>query len=320
MGRSLVAARVDANAAPTKKQKTVVALGVPANQDVGATAAASSAMMPTLVPFFSSNKSKLAQRVKTVVQLEIVDLQADPKKKKQPRIEHVVLSGASDMKKVHQLVAYLIGETNVYEYHSQRGKSAQGCRFELSIPHHKPCWIAPPVEGKKAAKSGADAVVDKSLKLVQVFQGLNCSANGGIVYDSDLARTIATTPHALIFVSPTKGRFAIHVKAIAPKQVDFFKAALLPRIVAYDDKNKSGFGFSYSQAKRMMAGDRQDSKVTMLGVPSTASRDQVQLDRWKKPLCEPDGSQVCVHSVLGFSLWKKAEMVRSAGPPDAARI
>ena len=158
-------------------------------------------------------------------------------------------------------------------------------------------------------------VADNSVKIVQVFQGLNCSPKGGITYDSELARTVATTSNALIFVTPSGGRFSVQVKAIAPKKTEISKALPLPRVVTYRNQTKTGMGLSLAQVKKTLQGGRQDNG-----------------GRLTEPICDEDGGNVnssaSHHSGLPASLaafldtepmWK-AENVRSAGPPDSATI
>ncbi|KAL3935611.1 MAG: hypothetical protein SGARI_002904, partial [Bacillariaceae sp.] len=125
----------------------------------------------SLTSYFSEISDKLSLRVKTVVQLKIVSLE------KPNKVEYAVVSGATDMKKLNHLVAYVTGCTADYHYHSQKGKSLPESRFELSVAGYKDCWITTQKESKKAASARADAVVDKSIKVVQVFQGLHCNPN-----------------------------------------------------------------------------------------------------------------------------------------------
>ena len=145
LGRSLSNSG-DANPNPAKKQKTVQVATV-AVAAAGPVANNRSTSGGTLTSYFSNIAAKLDKRVKTLVQLQITDLQ-DPKR----RVEHVVLSGATDMKKTHQLLAYLTGCSSTFEYHSQRGSYVKGCRFELSLPNYRTCWIAPPASAKQGIR------------------------------------------------------------------------------------------------------------------------------------------------------------------------
>ncbi|CAB9504641.1 expressed unknown protein [Seminavis robusta] len=306
LGRPLTMAAglADTNPAPTKKAKTFAA-AAPA-------AASQSTGTATLTTYFDGLQSKLNDRVKTLCQLKITNLSNTKK------VEHVVLSGASDMKKVHQLVAYLAGVNPNFQYHSQKGSYTKGCYFVLETPGYKPCWIAPPDVCKTAAKAGTDAVLDKSIKIVQVFQALNCGRNDAFLYDSDLARTIVTSSSALTFVTASGERYAIQPTVIAPTKCSRSKAIAMPRIVTYDEnQRKSAFGLTLTQAKAVMQGDRQDNQNFIVCVTTTAAEvKKYCFNFWKKPICEMDGSGIFASRFgLGKSEWD-VKHVQSAGPPD----
>ncbi|OEU23600.1 hypothetical protein FRACYDRAFT_233772 [Fragilariopsis cylindrus CCMP1102] len=129
-------------------------------------------------------KTKLTLRAKTHVQLEIIDITTTAtattatatknKKKKMKSAStststssscHVVISGAMDLKNLNQLIAYLTGHTQDYNYHSQKGKVVKGA-------------------------GGRHHVVDKDIKITQIFQGLITGPTSGIAYDSDIAKNI----------------------------------------------------------------------------------------------------------------------------------
>ena len=125
MGRPLVTKeKEDTNPAPKKKQMTLDFFRT------GSTASKSSTST-SLASYFTQIHSKLDLRVKTMVQIRVTNL------KEPQKVEHVVLSGASDMKKVHQLLAYLTGCAETFLYHPQKGSSVKGCRFELSLQGYK---------------------------------------------------------------------------------------------------------------------------------------------------------------------------------------
>jgi hypothetical protein len=313
MGRALV----DQNPAPAKKAKTVpaVAAGAAAAEAAAAAAPVSSGGTASLVSYFSAIHDKIDLRVKTNVQLKITNHQ-DPKKTKS---EYVVLSGAQDMKKVHHLVAYLTGCSPAFEYHSQRGTSTKGCRFELQVPGYKTCWIAEKASAKQAAAAGADAVVDKSVKIVQIFQALNINSGGGLVFDSDLAKTICRSTQALQFVTPTGQRFGIQVLAVCPSKADTGRSFPMPRVVVYKEgQRKTGFGvLPLQQTKRVVQGDRKNPKLILIGGVTAAEVNKICYNGWIKPLCDEHGGQVCSvdrgsYSLNGFT----TEAVLSAGPPS----
>ena len=203
-----------------------------------------------------------------------------------------------------------------------RSKTCYRNRFFLAnliilLFHNSTCWIAPPAAAKEAASANADFVADNSIKIVQVFQGLNCSPTGGISFDSDLARTVATTSQSLVFVTPSGGRFGVKVQAIAPKKTEHGKAQPLPRIVSYRNQTKTGFGLPFSQVKKVLQGGR--------GVGPNLTT----------PICDPDGGNVnssarnfATYNVpeslkrllSNHNIFWKPENVREAGPPDSATV
>ena len=313
-GRPLPSAAAAAANPVAKKAKTVQVASVAAV----ATSTNNKNLLP-LTTHFSAIHDKLSQRIKTLVQLAITDLQ-QPKK-----VEHVIVSGATDMKKMHHLLAYLTGSSPDFEYHSQKGKSTKGCYFEVTAgPNHKPCWLAEKAAAKKAAAVGADCVVDKSVKIVQVFQGLNCSANGGMVYAADDSLN-KTSLLQLVFVSPTKGRFAVQATAVVPTKAIRGKMCPLPRVVTYrSGANKSGLlGLPMLQTKRVLQGDRQNPSVIVFGGNSWTARNF--LNMWATPICDAQGGRVgafCYDNDAAASIffgggWDRAAVL-SAGPPDGA--
>ncbi|OEU07945.1 hypothetical protein FRACYDRAFT_250596 [Fragilariopsis cylindrus CCMP1102] len=167
-------------------------------------------------------KTKLTLRAKTHVQLEIIDITtttatatAAKKKKKMKSASastssscHVVISGAMDLKNLNQLIAYLTGHTQDYNYHSQKGKVLKGSFFLLNHPPHpndnnndnndddnnnNTLTIGEKSLAKSTVGAAGRHHVDKDIKITQIFQGLITGPTSGIVYDSDIAKNIQLT-------------------------------------------------------------------------------------------------------------------------------
>jgi hypothetical protein len=178
-------------------------------------------------------KTKLTLRAKTHVQLEIIDITTTAtcatatttaaatatknKKKKMKSAStststsscHVVISGAMDLKNLNQLIAYLTGHTQDYNYHSQKGKVLKGSFFLLTHPppndkndnndndnnnndnsNNNNLTIGEKSLAKTVGAGGRHHVVDKDIKITQIFQGLITGPTSGIVYDSNIAKNI----------------------------------------------------------------------------------------------------------------------------------
>lgn len=346
MGRSLEEDNTSANPRPAKKAKT----GAAATTTTTPVAKPASSGMKSLTNYFSSNtkkapapqaasgntscntvattptaspqpslihyfsdlpKDKLNLRVKTMIQLQITSLD-DPKKR-----DYVVVSGATDMKKLNHLVAYVTDCTSNYHYHSQKGTSLPGSYFELSMDGYKTCWIGGNKELKQAGRN--DAILDKSVKVVQIFQGLTCRADGTMMYDSELAKSIIANDQSLVFCIDHKQRFAVSVMAIAPVKCGkgSYKAPL-PKLVKFrDNQNKTGFGRSFKQCKKVMQGDRSDPKS--ICIYDLSPEDHFQ--HWALPICQLDKTKGfgSVYGEGDYPLYKDFSMadVATAGPPSS---
>lgn len=354
MGRSLEEDNTYANPRPAKKVKT----GAAVTTSTTLVAKPASSGMKSLTGYFSSNtktaaassasscntssntlattltaspqqslisylsdlpKDKLNLRVKTMVQLQITSLD-DPKK-----CDYVVVSGATDMKKLNHLVAYVTDCTSNYHYHSQRGTSLPGSYFELSVDGYKTSWIGGRKELKQAGRN--DAILDKSVKVVQIFQGLTCHTDGTMVYDSELAKSIIANDRSLVFCTNHNQQFAVSVMAIAPVKCGkgSFKPPL-PRLVKFrDNQIKTGFGRSFKQCKKVMQGNRSDPQSTYYGVSPGEPQSICIYDfppedlfqRWAFPICQLDKTKV-FGSLYGELCKDFSEAdVATAGPPSS---
>ena len=255
-------ARVDYSAAvsDTTATGTITTAGIDAA--VGTTTGAVGATMPRTfnLAYLGGIQDKLHLCIKTQLQLKISSL-ATPTK-----TTMVVVTGASDMKKINQVCAYVTGHTEAFEYRPNQGKILKGSRIEASTLGGGVLWLAEKTVCKQAEIAGVSHVVDKTLKIVQIFQGLNCYSssptNLGITFDLELAQIIATAPNSVVWVAPTGERYAIEVQVILSNKC--CSSLALPRIVTYDDEYKSqartGFKLPVHKSNRLMRGNRQVGK------------------------------------------------------------
>jgi len=267
----------------------------------------SAATAPILAKYISAIDDKLKSRVKTNLQLKISS-DAQPTKS-----VLVVVSGATNIKKLNQICAYLTGNDSTFQYHSQRGKCMKGSRVQLSYKGET-MWLADKPSAKKATAAGAAHAEDKNCKIVQLFQGLNKDVDGGIYYDSQQAKDFATAAGSVAWVSPDGERYNVTAQCIvANKCVN--SNELLPRVVTiegreeadgyrdtrdFDMSTKTGFNMNVARTNDYMLGDRErraDWLVIDRGGPGPS---QAQLDRRvaaiaSRALSDEDGASVnCV--------------------------
>ena len=229
---------------------------------------------------------KLQKRVRTTVQLKIVDMQ------KPSRSATVVVSGASHMKKISQLVAFLTKKTDEFHYHPRKGKSLKGSRIELTYGDKK-TWLAEKSAAKNAAEAGAALSVDGIIKIVQVFQGLTTGHNSGIVYDSNEAKAVASTKGAVVWVAPDQSRYEIMAQAILPNKCTYASGQPMPRVVSHDPeptmRAKTGFGRSIVKTNKQLQGNRKGPSVIIF--PGEELNPTVMAAECAMaPLCNSDGT------------------------------
>jgi len=112
---------------------------------------------------------------------------------------------------------------------------------------------------KRAAALGASHRVDKLVRVVQIFQGLNCGMDAGITFDSDLARSVATIPGSVVWVAPNGERYGIELQAVVSNKC--CRRFPLPRIVTYGVEHvpeaRTKFNLPLHKANRLMRGGRK---------------------------------------------------------------
>ena len=275
---------------------------------------------------------KLKQRVKTYVQCVLTSLQDNTNKTR------FVVSGATSMKKIGQLCAFLTGNASSFQYHSQKGTNVKGSKIILRNEDQQ-LFLA----GKAAAKKllqktkGAEFVEDKTVKIVQVFQGLCIGAQSGMQYDSELARNMNTVGKVVFQVpssssslssssSSSSLEFALTVEGVVPMKCSEGKDLPCPRLVstgAYDINEKTAYGRSLHRINGIMQGDRQGPGMYVGRGTSQAKINMMGQKHQSKQLCGPDGKIVyasLMHGdfdfgrTLALTYWN-AKNVATAGPP-----
>jgi len=263
---------------------------------------------------------RLQRRVKTAVQLQITD-GTDPT---HPSVA-VVVSGATSVKKLHQLVAYLTGHSPDFQTHSQRGKSVPGARVEVSVNSNgsQTLWLAAKGAAKQAAAQDSGFAVDQDVKVVQLFQGLTTGRHTGMVWDSPLARTVGTNPTAVAWVAPEDAnRYWITAQAIIPQKC-IGKGLPLPRVVIPEPDistilyERTAFGRLVAVANEYLRQGRQ-GPTYVVSASCTEERLAHFLDQdMARPLCDEEGKNCCADQWFGLDRIFTPENVRSAGAPPS---
>ena len=298
MGRRLDVATLDQSAPAPKKAKTIAQFFGAANRDNDSS---------DIVAHLNGLGDKLSLRTKTVIQLEIVD----SSKKKSCQ---VVCSGSISLKKVGQLVAFLTNHTSEYEYHIQRGKSLKGSYFELSLDGKNKILLGDNAVKKKAQAEGFGYVVDKPVKIVQIFQGLTVGANSGMIFDSNTSKTVS-----LVWISDKGDRYSLTPQGILPIKCLRNQILPMPRVVDEDYNNarkKTGFSKSIRLANTMLRGDRKAARDSIWFGVSPAQIRQFEQANLRRPVCHKDGS-VDVDGLFERVATFTDELIRTAGPPSS---
>lgn len=317
--------------APTaKKAKTLAPIAAAASPSSAGNSEAA------IVNYLNGIQDKLALRVKTRLQIKIAADDDDSSTTKSCR---VVLSGATCLKKLGQLIAYLTGHAADFHYHSQKGKSLKGSLFELRLNNNNngeeeavdgsPAaaaaaaaavgWLGEKALAKKAAAAGAAYVLDKNVKIVQIFQGLVLGPSSGVVYDSDAARSVATMPGSLVWVSSSADdknakRYNVTVEGIVANKCDSGGNQPLPRLVTGESNNNSTKVFgkkSISATNHYLQADRQGPSFIVFRGTSQAELGAMAASCAANPLCAENGTVVGDYADMYF----QPANVDSAGPP-----
>ena len=276
---------------PTKKAKKSVAATVSPDP--------SSASSPKIMKLLTAlDDSKLKMRAKTTLQINIAS-EEEPSKS-----VVTVLSGATHMKKLNQICAYLTANDGSFHYHSQKGKCLKGSKIELTYKGEK-MWLCDKPTGKKASSAGASFVEDKGIKIIQLFQGLNVNNDDGIFFDNEEAKDFALTEGAVAWVAPNGKRYTVSIHCIcATKSV--MSGELLPRVVSiegsgkkaggwkdYDMSAKTSFGMNIASTNNYMKGDREGRPMMFLGAPSEDEVEARAAINAARPISDENGANIC---------------------------
>jgi len=265
-------------------------------------------------------KEKLALRTKTHVQLQIVDEADDACQ--------VVVSGGMDLKNLGQLLAFLTGHSQDYNWHSQKGKSLKESAFSLVFPIEGGLTTTVTFADKKMStsmtKDGHKALSDKSVKIAQIFQGLTIGPETGIVYDSELASKFG------FIWTPTceRGgkRYEIQCKGIVSNKCILGKKQPLPRVVndyveVTDNAEMALNGKSLYKTNDILRGNRSiQSEIFVGGRPSKAFlRERANRDAAKPVVNWNDGATLEYGKEASYMDRKAFDMklVKSAGLPPS---
>jgi hypothetical protein len=246
----------------------------------------------------------LKRRVKTYLQLKVAQV-GHPS-----RCCTVVVSGATSMKKIAHLVAFCTGHAADFHYHSQKGANLKDAWLVVQTADGSSrTWLGGAALKRKAAGAGAGFALDKNVKIVQVFQGLNTTRTGGIVWDSELAESIVVH-----FVVGTH-RYAITVDCIYAQKCVMGKAYPLPRLVVHGGisttwQTATGFGQRIHSANDTMRGDRQVPPQIYFGHVSQAEINAQSRKFQAQPLIDADGASN-MHDPMGIVedyMWSSANV------------
>lgn len=188
--------------------------------------------------------AQLALRTKTHIQLKITAFESSQMGSSKSKECRVVVSGGMDLKNMGQLIAYLTGNTGEYNWHSQKGKAYKHSHFCMNFHSdtsskqvgvfiaEKAMWKSLPIK---------NPVLDKAVKIAQIFQGLTVTPRLGIGYDSTQAKSVE-----FVWTScgtKKKGdnqKYRIECEGIVPNRCVFGAKTTLPRVVnAIRGENKN---------------------------------------------------------------------------------
>lgn len=175
------------------------------------------------------DEDELTLRTKTHVQLQIID---DETKKSCC----VVVSGAMDLKKFGQLVAFLTGCSKEYHYQVPKGKSWKDSCFKFvtdfeGSTEKSTAYFADKSVCNALTKQGHGAFLNKSTKLVQIFQGLTDGPETGIVYDDPRRKGGNLKLWWTTMKAPKIKQWEIRCIGIVPNKRILGKHPFLPRVV-----------------------------------------------------------------------------------------
>ena len=190
---------------------------------------------------------------------------------------------------------------------------------------------------KNATKQGAEFLEDKTVKIVEVFQGLCTGVASGLQYDSNEARAMNSgsnvvfqVPCASMSSSSSSSSFEEYVltaEGIFPSKCMMSKDLPLPRIVSqdqYDPRALIGFSLNMHRANTLLQGDRQGPRLLFARGESQESVNTCHQKHRSKSMCDEKGKIKSLDRHLGLdpairlmleqAYWNETN-VASASPP-----
>jgi len=268
-------------------------LRVPSKSTVPKKTVTQSNSAPVVEYLNALGKGALALRSKTHVQLQIFS--TDTKESC-----HVVVSGGMDLKNLGQLLAFLTGHANEYNWHSQKGKSLKNSSFIVTLGEGEKLGLGDKKQVKDMPKTnGFEGLLDKSVKICQIYQGLTTGLETSIVYDSEKAKLAelywasgASGPNCV------SGLYKICCAGIVANKCVGGNKQPLPRAVnenvGMTGNNKMAFSgrFLY-KTNNVLRGDRNFAAERYLCSPSKSSSLKMANESAAKPIVNwDDGSAV----------------------------
>jgi len=221
-----------------------------------------------------------------------------------------VVSGATSMKKISQLCAFLTGKTSSYHHHSQKGKNMKGSKMILRRENGTTTelWLAGKAMLKKAtAANNVEFLEDKTVKVVEVFQGLCTDVDSGLKYDTNKAKNMNVGNNVVFQVSNASSssssasssatlveEYVLTAEGIFPNKCMMSKELPLPRIVTqehypYNGNASFGYNMNIHRANSIMQGNRQGPKLLFSRGTSQSRVNQMCSQAQSKPLCDANG-------------------------------
>eukprot|EP00940_MAST-03C_sp_MAST-3C-sp2_P001155 g1155.t1 len=229
-------------------------------------------------------------------------------------VARFVVKGTTTMKKILQLCAYLSGELDTYDYNSQRGKSlvTSMCLLVNTLTLDTMILASKATKKKCASLFEKDFthpfqnvfVEAKTVKIAQIFQGLCMSYDGGIVYDSEKARTLNSRTGGLRISLPSESgqeHFTLVAEGILPREWCTNKSQPLPRVVG----SRWAFGQNAVKMNCELQGKRQGPGMLTFAGTSDADVMLQYINCRLKPVCHEDGR--CLNPFFHDAMYKYLE-------------
>ena len=248
-----------------------------------------------ILKFLTALGEKSSLREKSHVQLQIGTLKTGCTSTSDPEYWHenkspdkwcrIIVPGGMDMKNLGKLMAFLTGRTLSYGADIRRLNNSF---FEFCPFDNTNAIIGSKDHHFTMTKSNIPRLYDKSIKIIQIFQGLITLFNDGVKFDSSDAKSVWNAHNSLVWYAPNEGpdksitRCYICCQGVVANSCIKTKSPL-PRIL-------DGGYFYGRSVKQLNQRLHQDSKLPK-GVPYWCSGDGDNDDESSafQPICDPKG-------------------------------